>query len=102
MELIMYELNTHKESPVQQPHAASDSDSSELTSQAEQTIAKLNEYMQEVNHSLQFSLDQSSGDMMILVKDQNNQIIRAISSEAAIDMSKILETDPLSLFNSYI
>jgi flagellar protein FlaG len=69
-------------------------ESSALVSEDEvrEKVADLNQYMQNLNRSLQFSVDEGSGQTVIQVIDSETQeLVRQIPSQELIDVKNTLE-----------
>jgi flagellar protein FlaG len=55
-------------------------------------VAELNDYMQNFNRSLQFTVDDSSGDTVVKVIDSNtDEVVRQIPSQALLDARNAAE-----------
>jgi len=69
-------------------------DSSVLVSEEDvrEKVADLNQYMQNLNRSLQFSVDEGSGQTVIQVIDsETEELVRQIPSQELIDVKNTLE-----------
>lgn len=55
-------------------------------------VTELNDYMQNFNRSLQFTVDDSSGDTVVKVIDSNtDEVVRQIPSQALLDARNAAE-----------
>ena len=74
--------------------------------QAELTAAvdKLNSYVQSVQRTLDFQLDEDSGKTIIRVYDkESEELIRQIPGELAVELAqKLNEEEPLLLFSAQV
>lgn len=60
--------------------------------QVQQALDQINSFVQSSNKDVQFSLDHSSGKILVQVMDtQNNQVIRQIPSKEALAISQALD-----------
>ena len=58
----------------------------------EQAVSELNEYVQTLNRSLQFSVDDDSGRTVIKVVDpQSDEVIRQIPPEEILAIARVLQ-----------
>lgn len=63
------------------------------------SVAQIDEHTQRVTRKLFFSFDESNGETMTLVKDDNNKILRTIPDEAARYLADTLNAiTPTQLF----
>lgn len=67
-------------------------------------VAKLNDYVQNVQRDLRFSLDDSTGTSVIHVVDrQSSEVIRRIPAELTLSLAQKLSNDePLLLFSAQV
>lgn len=67
-------------------------------------VARLKDYVQNTQRSLNFSLDESSGITVISVYDASTQeLIRQIPSEEAVSLAqKLNQEEPLTLFRAQV
>jgi len=72
--------------------------------QLAQAVAKLNDYIQDVQRDLQFSLDESSGESVISVVDRHSsEVIRQIPAEVTLHLAqKLNNEEPLLLFSAQV
>jgi flagellar protein FlaG len=82
--------------PEQVPKALESSDSKESDEQTSEKIkakvTQLNEQMQNLNRSLQFSVDEESGDSVITVKDvETEEVIRQFPSDELLRARNSIE-----------
>ncbi len=78
---------------------SSQSQTSEQTSQQQQRtealrdkVAQLNDYMQNMNRNLQFSVDDDSGDTVVKVIDsETEEVVRQIPSEEILEARHAIE-----------
>lgn len=64
----------------------------ERTDALRDKVAELNDYMQNLNRSLQFSVDEESGDTVIKVVDaETEELVRQIPSEAILRARNAVE-----------
>jgi flagellar protein FlaG len=77
---------------------------SDSRSQLAQAVAKLNDYIQDVQRDLQFSLDESSGESVISVVDRHSsEVIRQIPAEVTLLLAqKLNNEEPLLLFSAQV
>jgi flagellar protein FlaG len=55
-------------------------------------VAKMNDYMQNFNRSLKFSVDEGSGDTIVKVIDsETEKVVRQIPSEEVLDARNAIE-----------
>jgi flagellar protein FlaG len=55
-------------------------------------VAKINDYMQNLNRNLQFSVDEGSGDTIVKVIDsETDKVVRQIPSEEVLDARNAIE-----------
>lgn len=60
--------------------------------QVSDAVKNMNDFLQMVQRTLQFSLDEDSGEMVVKIKDaQTNEVIRQIPSEAMLKLAKELD-----------
>lgn len=58
----------------------------------QQKVTELNDYMQNFNRSLQFTVDENSGDSVVKVIDsETDEVVRQIPSEALLDARNAAE-----------
>jgi flagellar protein FlaG len=58
----------------------------------QEKVTELNDYMQNFNRSLQFTVDDSSGDTVVKVIDSNtDEVVRQIPSQALLDARNAAE-----------
>lgn len=58
----------------------------------QQKVTELNDYMQNFNRSLEFTVDENSGDSVVKVIDsQTEEVVRQIPSEALLDARNAAE-----------
>jgi len=67
-------------------------------------VSKLNEYVQNTQRNLDFSLDEDSGKTVIRVYDRDSeQLVRQIPDEVALELAKKLNTEePALLFSAQV
>ena len=72
--------------------------------QLSDTVAKLNDYIQNVQRDLLFSLDESSGESVISVVDRHSsEVIRQIPAEITLLLAqKLSNEEPLLLFSARV
>jgi flagellar protein FlaG len=68
-------------------------------------VSKLNDFVQNIQRDLQFSIDKESGEMVVKVIDaKSQQVIRQIPSEEALRLARSLaeqnESGKLTIFSS--
>lgn len=72
--------------------------------QLNQAVSQINDYVQNVQRSLQFSIDEPSGRNVVTVIDtETEEVIRQIPIEEVLTIARIIAEqfeDELSLFNS--
>ncbi|MDT8310860.1 MAG: flagellar protein FlaG [Methylophaga sp.] len=72
--------------------------------QLDQAVSQINDYVQNVQRSLQFSIDEPSGRSVVTVIDkETEEVIRQIPIEEVLTIARIIAEqfeDELSLFNS--
>ena len=62
------------------------------TSDLSAVVSQLNDYVQQHSRSLEFSVDQTSGEAVVRVVDQKTgELIRQIPSQEMLDLSKKLD-----------
>lgn len=60
--------------------------------QTEEAVRRIKEFIQPINDSIQFSLDEDTGFTVVKVVDlQTKEILRQIPSEEAINIAKALD-----------
>lgn len=60
--------------------------------QAEEAVKRIKEFVQPINDSIQFSLDDDTGFTVVKVVDlQTKEVLRQIPSEEAINIAKALD-----------
>jgi len=66
-----------------------------------EAVTRLNDYVQNVQRDLEFSMDDHSGRLVVTVTDRNTkEVVRQIPDELALKLAQNLQQDePLSLFN---
>lgn len=91
--------NVGKQLPQEAPLTAE-----EKSSEVEEAVSKLNEYVQKTQRNLDFSLDEDSGKTVIRVYDrQSEQLVRQIPDEVALELAKKLNTEePALLFSAQV
>ena len=69
-----------------------------------QAVTSLNDYVQNIERDLEFSLDDDSGKMVVTVIDkETSEVVRQIPDEVALRLAQDLQQDePLSLFNAKV
>lgn len=74
------------------------------TNDVNDAVARLKDYVQNTQRSLNFSLDESSGITVISVYDASTQeLIRQIPSEEAVTLAqKLNQEEPLALFRAQV
>lgn len=87
--------------------AASQSESQRteaLDETVEQAVARLNDYVQRTERTLNFQVDEKAGLTVIRVYDkQSEELIRQIPSEEAISLArKLNKEEPLMLFSAQV
>lgn len=69
--------------------------------QLEDAVGRIKEFVQPINDSIQFSLDEDSGRTVVKVVDlQTNEVIRQIPTEEALTIAKALDKLQGLLFQS--
>lgn len=68
----------------------------------QQSVIRLNEFVQHLNRELQFSIDETSGRTVIKVIDaETSEVIRQIPSEELLELARHLEEGkPLGFFEA--
>lgn len=112
-----FEQNSVKTTPTESSQQASQVSPSEATQQAaeeqqapiaqqdvKQAVTSLNDYVQNIERDLEFSLDDDSGKMVVTVIDkETSEVVRQIPDEVALRLAQDLQQDePLSLFNAKV
>jgi flagellar protein FlaG len=72
--------------------------------QVQEAISRINEYVQQSERTLDFQLDESSGETIIRVYDkQSEELIRQIPSELALELAqKLNDEEPSLLFSAQV
>ena len=70
----------------------------------QEAISRINEYVQQSERTLDFQLDESSGETIIRVYDkQSEELIRQIPSELALELAqKLNDEEPSLLFSAQV
>ncbi len=64
----------------------------EQLQQLQDNVSKLNDYMQNINRNLQFTVDKKSGSSVIIVRDsETDEIIRQFPSEEILNARSAIE-----------
>lgn len=73
----------------------------EQAKELKESVAQLNKYVQSLNRSLEFQLDNETGQTVVKVIDQDtDEVIRQIPDELALRLAEKLQQDePLTLLN---
>ncbi|MFC3853369.1 flagellar protein FlaG [Salinispirillum marinum] len=76
----------------------------EAATDVSDAVARLQDYVQNTQRSLNFSLDESTGITVISVYDASTQeLIRQIPSEEAVSLAqKLNQEEPLALFRAQV
>jgi len=85
---------TQRVNPLSQPNSLSQQleATEEQIAAIQDRVVELNSYMQNLNRSLQFSIDQQSGDTIIKVIDsETDELIRQIPAEELLVLRSSLE-----------
>jgi flagellar protein FlaG len=86
------ELSAAKESAVSQNPELQREQQQERTDVLREKVAQLNDHMQNLNRSLQFSVDEQSGDTVVKVVDADTEeVVRQIPSEAILRARNAIE-----------
>lgn len=96
---------TAEESPKQSAVVAAPSESGALVDPAEleEAVAHLQDYVQNVNRSLQFEIDDSSGMVVVQVYARDSgELIRQIPSEEALRLAEQLDDARTLLFETRV
>jgi flagellar protein FlaG len=72
--------------------------------QVKEAVSKLNDYVQNVQRSLQFDFDEDAGKSVITVVDRDTkEVIRQIPDELALELARNLNSDEsVSLFRTKV
>jgi flagellar protein FlaG len=72
--------------------------------QLEQAVAQLNDYVQNSERKLEFSMDDDSGKTVVRVYDANSdELIRQMPNEEALELAQRLsQEEPLMLFSANV
>ena len=67
----------------------------------QEAVSKLNDYIQDQQRNLRFSVDDESGETVVTVMDSNSEsVIRQIPDETVLRLARKLDQDePLQLFS---
>lgn len=57
----------------------------------ERAVADMNDFFQTVQRSLQFTLDEESGTMVVQIKDDAGKVVKQIPTEEALELSRRLD-----------
>ncbi|MDQ7072498.1 MAG: flagellar protein FlaG [Gammaproteobacteria bacterium] len=62
--------------------------------QLQEKVSQLNDYMQNINRSLQFTVDEKSGSSVVIVRDlETDEIIRQFPSEEILNARRPISLD---------
>lgn len=97
-------VDSGKDLPQSEAKDVSEAKESDSRGQLAQAVAKLNDYIQDVQRDLQFSLDESSGESVISVVDRHSsEVIRQIPAEVTLLLAqKLNNEEPLLLFSAQV
>lgn len=72
--------------------------------QVKEAVSRINEYVQQTERTLDFQLDEDSGQTIIRVYDkQSSELIRQIPSELALELAqKLNDEEPSLLFSAQV
>ena len=84
-------LDTEKEETVQvKPKAQTQTQAH--TQEVSEAVNEVNDYLKNMNRNLSFSIDEDSGDSIIIIKDsENDEVIRQIPSEELLVIRKKMD-----------
>jgi flagellar protein FlaG len=96
--------NSGKDLPQLEAKDVSEVKENDSRDQLAQAVAKLNDYIQDVQRDLHFSLDESSGESVISVVDRHSsEVIRQIPAEVTLHLAqKLNNEEPLLLFSAQV
>ncbi len=83
------EQSPETKSAAEQPETKEEQGSVEKVEDLDEVVKNLNDQVQTVQRSLQFSVDEDTGKQIVTVRDANtNDVIRQLPSEEALELSK--------------
>lgn len=83
---------TELSAQTQQPVSEQNSQQQKRTEALRDKVAQLNDYMQNMNRNLQFSVDDASGDTVVKVIDaETEEVVRQIPSEEILEARHAIE-----------
>ncbi len=83
---------------------ASGNSSENASYQVQEAVAKIKEYVQQTERTLDFKIDEDSGQTVVKVLDtSSDKLIRQIPSELALELAQRLnDEEPFSMFTAQV
>lgn len=98
------ELTDAEMTQVNKPEQVEVQAKSEEKKQVQDAVAKIQEYVQSTERTLDFRIDEDSGQTVVKVLDaQSEKLIRQIPSELALELAQRLnDEEPFSIFTAQV